>query len=868
MDKKQKYLLLSFLVVINLLLFIGGYYYQKRQAWEIKNQKYSELESIANLKEKLITDWLVTQKNDCELLSKNPFFINAVTNFVQNKNSSESKKIFDELNKLISEQNHFEDIIIVNPQGKVSYSGKSEYSNIYGKTKEIVNGLIKTQQDFTSILTYCDVHKKEHFEVFSTIVKNGKTLAILIYRIDPSEFLFPLIQMWPTNSKTGETLLVQAEKDSVVFLNRLRHVKNNPLKFKISLQNKNIPAVRAVLGETGRFEGNDYRGIAVISELRKIKNTNWSLVTKEDLSEIYAELSDRTFSIYLTLFLLSGIITVLAYAYVRSTQKSHFEKLFLLERERRKEQEEFKATLYSVGDAVITTDSTGKVKRMNKVATQLTGWDESEALGKPVETVFNIINEESKEVVDSPIKKIIEHGVVVGLANHTLLVSKDGKETPIADSAAPIKTPDGNIIGVVLVFSDVTKQYEIQNKLIQSERLLRESQVVGNIGSFTLDIKSGIWISSKTLDEIFGINDSFTKNVEGWITIVHPEWKQIMYDYFVNEVLGKGKRFDKEYQIVRQNDNVVRWVHGYGELELDENNIPIRMIGTIQDVTEITEARLELEKYKNHLEEKVKERTAQLDLVNARLVEEIQKAKDYELLLSDSLKKEKEINELKTRFISTVSHEFRTPLMSIQLSADLLRRYIKSNPDVKMTNQLNSIQNSIQVLTKLLDDILTISRAETGKEKCEPTVFDLEAEVKSIIEEGNVYKKDNHNFVLRFQPKRKEFSLDKRLIRHILMNLISNAYKYSPDGGEIILEIFQSGGMLNFKITDHGIGFGGEVIDNLFEPFFRAKNAIDISGSGLGLSIVKKAVELHSGMISYSSEPGVGTVFHVKIPIL
>ena len=1120
--RKKNFLFVSVISLI-VIIMISGFIYQHYEANEIKKEKYFELASIGKLKEAQISDWIKKQIYNTEIIAKSPFYAEVIDQLMKGYANAVLIGKINERNALIKEQNNFEDVLLISPDFKKIFSVSQKKFKLDPVTVDKLNKAFDSKSTTITPIYYCPTHNQNHLDFISPVIHENKLIAFFISRINTDTYLNPLVQSWPSNSKTGETLIVTRERDSVVFLNQLKFVKNIPLKMKISLKNKNVPAVRAALGETGIFEGNDYRGVKVLSDIRKVKNTNWYMITKIDTDELYANLIYRTVVIYMIVFLVSLIIIIFFIANIRSNQKDHLEKLLAIEKEKRKEQQEFKTTLYSIGDGVITTDLDGKVKRMNHVAEKLTGWNEKDAYGTNIERVFEIINEETRMNVESPIRKVLENGTVVGLANHTLLISRDGKETQIADSgapiqdengnvsgvvlvfrdqseersahkeivenahkflslfqnmnegvalhelvfdysgkpinykitdinpqfenvikikrenvvgklatdaygvdippylneyssvailekpiliqtyfppmdrhfeisvapwsnngfatiftditerikneeaillreeklavtlnsigdgvistdingtvthlnpvaekltgwnnsdaigqplqkvfniinsetreiaanpiwrvinegvivglanhtaliakngserqiadsAAPIKMRDGKIIGAVLVFSDVTDQYEIQYKLKQSERLLRESQKVARIGSYFLDMKSGHWQSSDALNEIFGIEEKYVKSVEGWIVIIHPDWQGIMNDYLLNDVFING-RFDKEYKIIRISDGAERWVHGSGEVEFDENKNPINMIGTIQDVTDITNARIELEQYKNKLEEIVKQRTKQLDNVNARLMEEIQKQKEYELLLQHSLVNEKEMNELKSRFISTVSHEFRTPLMSIQLSVDLLQRYLKEIPDLKLSHQINSIQQSIVNLTKLLDDVLTINRADAGKISCEPIELNLKDTIESIIEEESVYKKENHEVILSYKTEKTKFLLDKKLLRYILMNLLSNAFKYSPEGGKIEVIVTVLGGQINFTVKDNGIGFGEDVSDKLFEPFFRAKNAIDIPGSGLGLSIVKKAVELHKGEIQYVSEQGKGTQFIVKIPV-
>ncbi len=252
----------------------------------------------------------------------------------------------------------------------------------------------------------------------------------------------------------------------------------------------------------------------------------------------------------------------------------------------RKSEEHLRVTLSSIGDAVIATDDQGKVTMMNPVAATLTGWQPEDAVGKDLNDVFHIINAKTRKKTPNPIHKVLSLGKIVGLANHTILISKDGKEHQIADSAAPIKDASGHIFGVILVFRDVTQEYKAAENLKESEYFLRESQAVAQIGSYILDIPTGVWMGSPILNEAFGITESYPHTIDSWAALIHPDDRAMMTDYFAKEVVGKGQSFDKEYRIVRQKDKALRWVHGLGKLEFDSSGHPTRMLGTIQDITD------------------------------------------------------------------------------------------------------------------------------------------------------------------------------------------------------------------------------------------------------------------------------------------
>lgn len=230
--------------------------------------------------------------------------------------------------------------------------------------------------------------------------------------------------------------------------------------------------------------------------------------------------------------------------------------------------------------------------------------------------------------------------------------------------------------------------------------------------------------------------------------------------------------------------------------------------------------------------------------------------------------KEKELSELKSRFISTASHEFRTPLTSILASADLLEMFGREWEDIKYFEHITKIQTAVLHMTELLDDVLTVSRAETGKLFYSPEKFILREFISEILAGLFINEYYHNQVVLKFDEKITEVNMDKKLIRYILQNLLSNAVKYSPLNAEIYLTVGydESYKNIDFEVSDRGIGIPLADQPKLFEPFHRAANIGNISGTGLGLSIVQKAVELHNGRISFKSNENVGTTFYIKIP--
>ncbi|HEY9876720.1 MAG TPA: ATP-binding protein [Candidatus Obscuribacterales bacterium] len=235
----------------------------------------------------------------------------------------------------------------------------------------------------------------------------------------------------------------------------------------------------------------------------------------------------------------------------------------------------------------------------------------------------------------------------------------------------------------------------------------------------------------------------------------------------------------------------------------------------------------------------------------------------------NALEKEKELNQLKSRFVSMVSHEFRTPLFTILFSAGLIEKYRFQWTEDKKLTHIQRIQAAAQEMTHLLQDVLIIGQAEAGKIEFNPAPLDLKKMCSEIAEEMQFSVGDRHQIIYSYSEESSEKlpMLDAKLLRHIISNLLSNAIKYSPEGENIRFEVMCDRETVRFQIQDRGIGIPPEDQKRLFEPFHRATNVSTISGTGLGLTIVKRSVDLHGGQIDVQSEVGVGTTFRVTLPI-
>jgi signal transduction histidine kinase len=232
-----------------------------------------------------------------------------------------------------------------------------------------------------------------------------------------------------------------------------------------------------------------------------------------------------------------------------------------------------------------------------------------------------------------------------------------------------------------------------------------------------------------------------------------------------------------------------------------------------------------------------------------------------------ALEQEKELNELKSRFVAMTSHEFRTPLATILSSGELLEHYGARLPAEEKQELYLSIRTAVERMTKMLDNVLTIGRAEASMLEFKPAPTDLAAFCESLADEMRLAASRKHSLDYSYDGARGMVKADEKLLRHVLVNLISNAFKYSPEGGPVAFQVRVGNGEAAFEVVDRGIGIPSEDQPRLFETFHRARNVGSISGTGLGLAIVKKSLDLHGGSIHFDSAPGRGTSFRVTIPL-
>lgn len=323
---------------------------------------------------------------------------------------------------------------------------------------------------------YFDAQEKR--PLIDVIIPMGKLR--LVISIDPSIKLYPLILNWPTADESAESLLVREEGNRVVYLNELRHRSGTALQLTAPVESPKLISAMAVRGARDMIYGEDYRGIPSIANVQAIEGSSWILINKIDRSEALSGWIQFSRLTFLFIILTSVLFILLAILVRMRTVRKELENRIAMEARLRLSQERYHTTLMSVGDAVIATDSQGRVEFMNPVAENLTGWDFQTAKGLPVDNIFVLVDEIYGNPIESPVRQVLESGKFAILSDHAILVAKDGTRRPITDSGAPILEQEQTVSGAVLIFRDQTHDQNLQNALRESEkklRLINESSV-------------------------------------------------------------------------------------------------------------------------------------------------------------------------------------------------------------------------------------------------------------------------------------------------------------------------------------------------------------------------------------------------------
>ncbi|CAD0218210.1 PAS domain-containing sensor histidine kinase [Chryseobacterium sp. JV274] len=393
---------------------------------------------------------------------------------------------------------------------------------------------------------------------------------------------------------------------------------------------------------------------------------------------------------------------------------------------------------------------------------------------------------------------------------------------------------------------------------MESAKLLQAIIETAIDGIITIDDRGRIESLNPSALKIFGYKEQelIGKN----ISVLMPEPDRSRHDgYLLNyqttgekKIIGKGR----EVKGLRKDGTQFPFRLAVSEVQFQERII---YTGFIHDLSKEKEAEEFLKNYTLELEELVENRTKSLK----KMLHELEEAKEE---ANVSLEKEKELNRMKSRFVSMASHEFRTPLSSMQLSVILIEKYLQVSDSLQIVKHLHKIKTAIGSLNGILNDFLSLEKLEAGMVHPNHCLFDVIRFSEELTEEMQLITKEDQIIIYQHTGSESEINLDQNLLKNCLMNLMSNAIKYSGEHTLIEFSTEIKENQYVFSVKDNGIGIPEDDHSALFQPFFRAHNTGNIPGTGLGLNIVQRYVSLMDGKIYFESTFGKGTEFTLSFP--
>jgi PAS domain S-box-containing protein len=528
-------------------------------------------------------------------------------------------------------------------------------------------------------------------------------------------------------------------------------------------------------------------------------------------------------------------------------------------------------TLASIGDAVITTDAKGRVNFLNPVGAGLTGWTHQEAWSQPIQSVFKIVNEKTGALLENIAVRVLREGQVLGLANHTALVTRDGRTIPIEDSAAPIKDSAGEVVGVVLVFHDVTGKRRAQEALHESEERYRLlSDTAGQLLAVENPQTVVNELCQKVMDHLgcdaffnFLVDDSADRLALNACTGIPPaEIRKLQWLDYGTAVCGCVAR-DKQRIIAEDipntSDSRTELVKSYGIQAYCCHPLIVqgRLIGTPSFGTR-TRAHFSAQDV-----ETMRTVADQVATAMERMhAQQALRVANEQLVEADRRKND---------FLAMLSHELRNPLAPIRNSLYIIERVAPDSDQARRA--LTVIGRQVEHLSHLVDDLLDVTRISRNKVRLECQVLEFNDLVYRAVEDHRpLFDKNEVQVEVRLAPERVHVNADGIRLMQVIGNLLQNAAKFTGRGGRVTVSVSidPTERRATVSVSDTGVGISSELLGRLFQPFMQADSTLDRSkgGLGLGLALVKGLVELHGGDVRVQSDgPGKGAEFIVRLPL-
>ena len=872
LNTRQTFILALIFIVLVVSITTVGYSYYKSYEKHYRMEMENQLSSIAELKVSELVQWRKERLGDASIFYKNPNFSDLVKNYFRNPNDLALEKRIHIWMKHVHTAYEYNQVCLHDTDGKERLFFPNQPGPHGSLFFNNISEAIKFRKVLFEDFYLNELDKHIYLNISIPIIDDldtGKVIGILALRIDPEQYLYPLINKWPTPSKTAETLIIRREGNKAVFLNELRFQKNTALNLRRPLTEIRLPAVQAARGRKGIFEGVDYRGVPVIAYVCPIPNSPWFLVARMDISEVFEPLNERLWLLLLFIsILLIGTGSTIALVWHNQQERFYNEK-YLAEKRRTSLQNIISKSLNEI---YVFNSETLKFNYANDGAINNLGYsmkELEEMTPLSIKPKFTITS--FKEMAAPLFEKKLSV-----LLFETIHRRKDGSEYDVEVHLQLIDSEMGLVF--LAIVNDITERKLAEDALHKhSERLhnlhridqailqaLESPEAVVQTAIQHIRkllqcqrVSVGIFDQEKREASVYTIDtDSKAIVQEGKIPIEHICANIDTLRETKIEIIENRSPLLSTTQIknslhaegIESSINValVSALEMYGVLNigwenprtitLEETEIASEVASQITIAIEKAGLLKETKRYAGELEQRVAQRTSQLEEVNKEL----------------------------ESFSYSVSHDLRAPLRHISGFVGLLTRRFDESLPAKAKHYLESIADSAHQMGTLIDDLLQFSR--TSHQEMVLSELDMEVVLQEALDQIKLdIKNQNIEWVIAPLPK---VVGDKSLLRLVWLNLLSNAVKFTRKKEKTRIEINSSihGDEIVFSVKDNGVGFDMKYSQKLFGVFQRLHSTETFEGTGIGLANVKRIILKHGGCTWAEAEPDKGATFYFTLP--
>ena len=814
---------LFFLITVSAIVIGIVYYNYQKKALLTESQQ--ELSAISYLKIRQITQWRYERIGDGKFLGDNLLLVSKFIEFLKNPDKLSLRNEVQQCLKSLTETYDYKSVLLIDTSGIARVAFPNSDTLVGDHLRPMLPGIIEQREVVLTDLHKANLARFVHLDLIVPLIDRSRNdnpvIGLLALRIDHQQILYPLLQSWPTSSKSAETLLLRKDGDEIVYLNELRHLRNTALILKKPVSSEDLPAAMAIRGITGTIDGIDYRNVPVVAAMNKVPGTQWYMVAKMDREEVLSSLNSQIRMIVIILILViltSGsflglLIRNQRVIYYRERYENEVNRLALIKH--------FDYILKYANDIILLVDKDLSIVEANDRALEFYQYTRDEFIGMNVDKIRST---ETLSQIPGNVNIVEENESATFETVHR---RKDNTTFSVEISSRVITIEGSKYYQSIA--RDITERKRVENILKESEERFRKIFEESPFSILMSDKDFSIIRANQSFCNFIGYSEEDLKSFT-FRDFTHSDYIGNDEISLLELVSGKIPVYHTEKRYIR-NDGSEIW-----------GSTTVSIVRNKQD-------------------------EVQFLLV---MIEDITSRKKAEAELIAAKEKAEESDKLKTAFLHNVSHEIRTPMNAIIGFSALLNDNELSDEDRRQ--YIDIIFQSGSQLLSIINDIVDIANVESGQAKVNLTEVNLNSTLRSLNDQFSIYGKQNFvsiHLKTTLSDKDSKIVTDNTKLVQIVSNLINNAIKFTKNG-QIDFGYTLKDKYIEFFVSDSGIGIPPEYHSRIFDRFFQVDSAVSrqYSGTGLGLSICKGYVELLGGEIKVESELGKGALFLFTIPYL